>query len=329
MKLNIKNTIIRAAALAAVALVPCLASASIVGPYSANANTVYLYHFDEPSGSSVAANAGTAGYNAISFDGTTYAGYLIDQPTITTLLGASGYAGFGSAANITSQFVGLGVDVNGDGGFRMDGTNASGVVTPASVDRLSTHNFFGSGNVFTLEAMVNLSSLGIANREIICTDNSENNTTRGFQFRINSGNLEFNFIGVTTAAVSTAIPTTGANAFVANEWFHVALAYNGTSAFFYWTRMDPANIQANLLNLTGLADAVDITDPALLVIGNEARNTGSGVNSAEGLRGLIDEVRISNVFLGAQEMMFIPEPSTYALLGLGGLVYVSWLRRRK
>jgi hypothetical protein len=186
--------------------------------------------------------------------------------------------------------------------------------------------------------MINVSSITGANREIVCTDNSDSdNADRGFQFRVSTtGSLEFNFIGVNTSAISAVIPTAGGdpNAFVANQWFHVALSYDGANASFYWTRVSDSATAANLIG-GPTAEGVDINDGAALVLGNEGRNSNgpaAGSNgSTEGLVGLLDEVRISNVARTADQMMFtaVPEPGTYALMGLGGLASMLLLRRRK
>ena len=94
----------------------------------------------------------------------------------------------------------------------------------------SPRTAFGAGNQFTLEALVNLPTITSGNREIIATDNSGANIDRGLQFRITAtGQLEFNFIGVNTSSITMPIPTTGDHAFAANEWFHVALVYDGAN----------------------------------------------------------------------------------------------------
>jgi hypothetical protein len=288
-----------------VGLTASAGQAAITGPYTPDANTVSLYHFDEAAGVSVAANAVTAGASAVSYNGEIFQGAGVDQPTIATVLGAGGYTGFGNAADLRANaFVGLGVDVSGNGAFMLDEFAA----TPTSADRLPSHStLFGTGNAFTLEALVNLPTIIDGNREIIATDNGDSdNAQRGFQFRINgTGNLEFNFVGVATSSVTAPIPTTGDHAFAANEWFHAAVAYNGAEAQFYWTRVAPTFTAANPIGGL-LAEAVDVTDAALLVIGNEGRATGttSGTGSGEGLRGVIDEVRISNVARTATQFLF-------------------------
>jgi len=305
---------------------PWLASAAIVGPYTPDANTTYLFHLDEGAGSTVAVNAGSAGYSAILYAGNPYAGDGLDQPSITGGLGNPGFSGFGAAAQVGGPFdagFGLGVDISGNGRFSLDDND------PIGVDRLTDHSsIFGTGNAFTLEAMINLPAITGSNHEIISTDSSAGNADRGFQFRINSaGNLEFNFVGVNTSAISAAIPTTGDHAFVADEWFHVGLSYDGANATFYWTRLNDAYTAANAIG-GPTAEGVDINDDAVLVFGNEGRVVGT-TGSTEGLQGLIDEIRISDVARGADEFLFaVPEPSTWALLGLGAIVGLLRLRRK-
>ncbi len=287
--------------------------------YGPDANTQYLFHFDEAAGSSVAANAGATGFSAVSYSGNTYAGDGLNQPTVTNVLGATGYGGFGNAANVSANNLGLGVDRDASGAFMM-GDNA-----PVSPDQFLDHStIFGAGNVFTLDAMVNVPSITSGNRHIVSTDSNAGNADRGLQFRITGdGRLEFNYIGVNTSSVFAPIPTTGDHAFVANEWFHVALSYDGANASFYWTRVNPSFTAANPVG-TPVAEGVDLNDDMLLVIGNEGRATGTPA-SAEGLVGLIDEVRISNVVRTAGQFIFVPEPSAAVL---GGMGLLALLRRR-
>ena len=281
------------------AALPVLAAPT---PYTADANTVFLFHFDEPAGGSVATNSAglTSGTNLISFGGNPYAGDSTDQPTLSTLLGSTSYAGFGNCADLGAGGTnGFGLDVDQDGGFTIDDG------APLSTDRLPTHMFFGAGNAFTLEALVNVSAITGINQEILSTDNGSVNTDRGFQFRINSsGQLEFNFIGVTTSGVTAAIPTSGVHAFVAGQWFHVAVSYDGANAYLYWTSLANGTSNANLIG-GPLAEGVDIADDMLLVIGNEGRAVTT-TGSTEGVVGLIDEVRISNVARAATNFYWLP-----------------------
>lgn len=286
-----------AAALTSGLMLP--ATYAAVAPYtSADADTTYLYHFDEAVGASSAANAGSTGDAALSVNGNPYAGDGVNQPLITTVLGSAGFSGFGNAANVTGSAC-LGVDVDSNGAYQ------PGDYAPVGPDQLLDHStIFGVSNAFTLEAMVNVPSITSGNREIICTDNNGAAVDRGFQFRINAtGNLEFNFIGSAPIAFTAPIPTTGTHGFVANQWFHVALTYDGTTLTCYWTKVDPSIITANPI-ATNTTETVDVNDDAVLIIGNEGRATGN--LGGEPLGGLIDEVRISKVARSASQFIFGP-----------------------
>lgn len=318
MKRVVSLVVLRSLAVLAVAALP--ARAALV-TYTADAFTTYLFHLDEAAGSSLAVNAGSAGYNALAYDGNPYAGDGVEQTIVTTVLGSMGYTGFGNCANISATDLALGVDYSGNGGLQLDDS------APVSNDRQPDHStIFGTGNAFTLDAMINLPAITGINREIIATDNSAANDLRGFQFRVNTtGNLEFNFIGVLTSAISAPIPTSGDHAFVANQWFHAGVSYDGAAATFFWTRVDPAFTSANQIG-GPTAEGVDVNDDAMLVLGNEGRVVGT-TGSTEGMVGYLDEVRISNVARGAGDFIFIvPEPST---LMLGVLAAAGFLLRRR
>ena len=283
------------------------ANADITGPYTADANTVYLYHLDEAAGATSAANAGAAGFAAIAFDGDPWINSATNpQPSVTTVLGAGGATGFGSAANISAVDFGLGVDANASGGFQFGPSDG------ASPDALSHSSLTGADGSFTLEAMINLpTAIGTSTYEIFCTDNSLAAASRGFQFRINGSStdkrLEFNFIGTTTSqSILASIPTTGLHAFAPNTWFHVAFVFNGATndAKFYWTKVDPVFTAANEIGTPPYTETTNGAISAPLVIGNEARSTGGNTKSSEGLRGLIDEVRISKVVRAPSEFIF-------------------------
>jgi hypothetical protein len=310
---------------APVLFLPFLASSAqaALTVYATDASTVYLYHLDELAGSTSAASTGSVTSAAIAFDGNPAANHATNaQATSSGMLGATAYSGFGSAANITAGDLGLGVDANGSGGFQM------GVNGAASPDAITQGSFSSANGSFTVEAMINVSSITGANREIVCTDNSLANNLRGFQFRISStGLLEFNIIGTNTSASTIAIPLTGANGFVANEWFHTALSFDGSTntATFYWTRVDPTFTSANILGTsTNETSSAALAGP--LVFGNEARSATTAPNSGEGLLGLMDEIRVSNVARGPNDFIFVPEPSSVLLGALGVL---GLLRRRR
>ena len=295
---------------AAMFLLPRFASADLVGNYTADANTLVLLHFDEAAGGSVAANAGSLGGNFYTVANSTSGDGLATPPTVTTMLGWPGYVnGATNFNNCLSNGVAgylAGYDYNNSGAYQGD-VNGSTL----SPDRLnmSVLNIGNGGNTpFTLEVLVKPTTITAANnQEIICTDSSAG--SRGFQFRITTaGVLQFSFING-SQAVSGTIPTTGADAFVAGTWYHVAVTYNGTTATLYWTKLDPSNGAAHILTTAALnLPAADGSIQGPLVVGNENRNS-----SAEHFQGCIDEVRISNVARGSGQMQFYSPAVTITL----------------
>lgn len=287
------------------AMVAPPASAAITAPYDGtDTNTVQLWSFDEAAGTSSINSDVTGGLELetadITGDGT--------STTITSLTGGSAFSGFGNAIDLT-------------GG----GTQAGVLYEP---NKLNTGDL-GISEAFTLEAMVNMSSVTSGNQGIISMDSRD---TRAFQFKITGdGDLRFHPItGGDGNVKETAVPTSGSDAFTADEWFHVAVTYTGDenasdNLSLYWTRVDSSRTEANLLGTFDMtADLNAGGGGDWFVIGNEGRDAGN-----EKLNGLIDEVRISDIARGADDMLFaVPEPSTFALfagLAAFGLLIV---RRR-
>ena len=73
------------------------------------------------------------------------------------------------------------------------------------------------------------------------------------------------------------IPTSGENAFARNEWFHVAVTYNGNAGVanklsFYWTRVGADPGSANLIGTVTLAtDLGTLSDVHNFGIGTTTR----------------------------------------------------------
>lgn len=271
------------------AALPALATADVTGPYTADADTLILYHLDEAPGSTLIAN--TAGPGTLD-------GVSTENQTPTSILdGSPGYPGFGQAGNNTLT-TGIAVDVTGDGVFRFDDDS-----TVANRDIFDTTLL---GETFTLEALVRPASLdpgGASPHQHLW--GADGSSGRAFQFRINAGGvLNFDLIdsGNGGAVTFDLRSLTGAHAFAANEWFHVALSYDRGTTRFYWTRLDSGAEQANLVH-TSTAALFDDSVDAPLVLANEGRSFGG---TGEGLRGRIDEARVSTVARAADDFLFGP-----------------------
>jgi autotransporter-associated beta strand protein len=312
----------RSALLLTAVFLPCLlARAAIVGPYTTDANTLYLFHFDEAAGGSVTTNVGTKGGNCITVtNDASYNGLSGNLPAFTNMLGKASYTGFGNCVSGTNTVdpslqptnVGLlGYDGNNDGYYTAD--SGSGTVDAIAQTNLNIGFVVGT-SPFTLEALICPTAIN-ANQEIICTDDLIG--PRGIQFKITAdGKLQFQMINNATVNLTVAIPPSGTNAFTANNWYHVAATYDGTNLKLYWTKMNSSVSAANVIGSTTWTCTTNTGNAVVpLNIGGENRG-----GNQESFRGLIDEVRISKVARGAGEMMFasptvsiVEQPATQSI----------------
>lgn len=305
------------------------ATPQALSPNVADADTLILFHFDEPAGTSAVTNYGTLSSSAAN-----RRAYTVDlvsatttPPLVTSVLGAAAYPAFGSAANLSVNGRLVGWDANDSGAYDADAGSA-----PIDAVPFSTFNFGNGGqSAWTMEALIfptNATASQPWSSEIICTDSSA--ASRGFQFRLTtSGQLELNFISGSSGGAAQQLvnlPASGPHAYAASNWFHVAATYNGTNVSLYWSRLDALTASANLLTnypLTIGPTFGGITGP--LVVGGENR----GANT-ESFPGLIDEVRISSVARTATSFLkqsTLAAPAAPQDLGAGpsdGLVELGW-----
>jgi hypothetical protein len=243
--------------------------ASIVGPYQVDDMTLHIWHMDEPAGS------------------TTVADEAVSQPLPLSIIGAAtlGYpscAGFGTAIQTTN------------------GAYASGGVQPLS-------QFTWSDGAFTFEAIIrpDVNPLSPPNyMNIICGERAGSDP-RSWQFRITTAG-QLNFIRLPSNGALenfvAPLPSSGPNAAVQGQWYHVAVTYTGLAGVadnlkLFWTLLDESRTEAALLGQFTMA--ADLGGEPLFTIGTSSRNP-----SGEGFRGPIDEVRISNIDRYADEMQF-------------------------
>jgi hypothetical protein len=245
------------ATLAAALLATAAAHAEITGPYSLDPNTLHLWHLDEADPGPAAPAAGLTGSFNLAADG--------GKSATPATLGASAYAGFGTAGDTTAG----------------SGAGFKGAAIPAS-------GATGADGAFTFEALVSIPTIADL-QMVLSMEGNTNNTQRPFQFRIGGGDLLFINISAALAAsgstqnLNAAIPTSGPDAFVAGEWFHVAATYTGNEATadnfkLYWTRVDPARTEANEILSASMTHDLAGTTPAFGV-GNDYVRTGTSVTN--------------------------------------------------
>jgi regulation of enolase protein 1 (concanavalin A-like superfamily) len=254
----------KASVFTAMGLVLVTVGAGLCVPYSVDSHTLHLYHFDGDAKDSVTVNP---------------IDLVLDSGATAT----------------DAKLPGLGQAL-----YTYEGTNRLNVNLPSAMATVTTaiKNFVGADGAFTFEALVcpafNFGAIP-NNMQII---SGEHDSTRGWQFRVTTaGELAFVKITGTIQTLTAPLPKTGPHAYVANKWFHTAVAYNGKpdtdgNLKFYWTALDAGVCEPVLLGSFRLTANLDPTVTPFFVIGNEGRNNNGRTENWEGW---IDEARISDI----------------------------------
>lgn len=331
-----------ALALGALLLAAHAATAAIIGPYTANANTLHLYHFDSDL-DGVTSDSATSGAIDVTLFGGETPPVLVPSAPATLV---AGFTGFGNAMNTHDG------TSDGNGAHRKGAFGGEEVATTSILGA----NHATSG--FTMEAVVRFDLDPTATfaqpMEIISGEDDGALGDRVFQWRlvrntissVTGWRMEIARLagGTGNESVFGLIPTTGPDALVQNSHYHVAVSYDGNAATagnvqMHWTLMDASRELTNVLsglhgngsgiNGNGFLDADFADTTPDYAIGNELRNSnppsGSGAGEVENWEGLIDEVRITGGALASHQMMFVPEPGSIvlamiALFSLGAMV---------
>jgi len=260
-----------------------------VTPYTADANTVVLYHLDESSGATTAVDSSGNGMDL--------------SAGVSPFAGDSGPDGLGTSAD-----------------FSDENPNKQ-LVRTLSASELAQF----SPTQFTVEAWVrNPDSDKTDHNGIIAY---RNGGTDRFQFTINQDAIRLDYIRDDTDAFYSGA-TSGALTWNEDEWYHVAVSYDANTAAtgdsiikFYRNSVNDTSQIANLV--ATLTNQPDLTPYS---VGGRLRLGGFDGIGRRNFGGLLDEVRYSN---GVLESFNLAVPTPAALpagLALMGLVT---LRRRR
>lgn len=324
------------------------AGAAIVGPYTVDSNTLHLWHLDESTTPAVDqahytytstftptkdANQPLNSLNGNSVGGTHFA--TLGNPSYNAAFGTSlSTAAVSSVPPFPANSLEPGLSA-------LTPANGTTDNVDHTFDNPTTH-------AFTMEAIVKFgldpSVVWSQPQEIISGEGDAGDSSdRSWQFRLEAHTVAANpwvmrfqkILGfgspggsATNFNLDATLPTTGINAVAQNQWYHVAVTYNGNltdpaSLKLYWTALDPSIATANQVasgNMNGWLREQD-TD---FGIGNEYRDFNG---NTEPFAGQIDEVRISDTERSSSQLQFVPEPTS--LMGIAlGVITLGRRRRR-
>ncbi len=266
--------------------------AIIVGPYTADTNTLHLWHLDEPA--VPAADSADGGTNLTALHG-------------SASLGNASFTGFGNclstAGSGQSYLAPLAWTGNTADDVRMVYADTNtGAFTYEAIIRIDFDpTASGSPAMYILTCengagdrpwQWGLFPIGVASGAV-----GDDTTRVRLRFLVGGSAAPNNII--------VFVPSTGPDAIAQGNWYHVAVTFSGGASGTlkqYWTLMDASRAQASLLSgpsTTMNAPVPRATGSPCFQIGNQGRNANS-----LGFNGLIDEVRMSNIERSATNMMF-------------------------
>jgi len=318
----------RIAAVSAALLVGATSGhAGLTVPYVPDADTLHLWHFDDPTN-----NQGTVNFvtetDAVAAAGITLTNYGASVANGTgATVGPPPYNNIflvpqAATANLKGSLEVLAIAGEGSAGKAYAYAGTSNNIGGYFSDTTAFRN--PVSGAFTFEALVYIQgpvfSTSIGNEwELVCGDSQGESGGRAWQFRMQPGatpSLNINFItqtgGSATPNVSPLLPVSGPDALSVSNWYHVAVTYTGNAPTngdtagvlrFYWTFFDPYRTNADLLaSFTNTAYGTLGGGPVLAIGGSGRRNNGIG--NAGSFEGLMDEVRISDIARGPDQMVF-------------------------
>ena len=293
-------------------------------PYAVDAATLHLWHLDETSTPCVDAVA--CGTNLTSLN----SGATLGVANVS-------FPGFGNCLNT--------VDGGQSSTTQLDASLSALPLVSGTGDDVALTLADPVTGAFTFEALVRVDfdpSISLAARgsamQIISGD-GDGTLDRVFQWRlmpvgITSGSSDTNVTrmefanirqGAAIQTITFPVPTNGMHAIASNQWYHVAVTYNGNentvnNLLFYWTRADAAVTAANLISAATMSNDLSVA-ACDFVLGNEGRATGGSTGN---FIGLIDEVRISRVARADDQMLFATNASPVVVQNMvtnGGFEY--------
>jgi hypothetical protein len=253
---------------------------------------------------------------------------------------APGTAPSGSTAltdlGATTQFS-FGTGVNGAAGESIM-SSASG--QPGAGILAGTLGASSSLSAFTVTLWVNLANTAALNNYRLLEISSGSPATTGtadgsslfvglnagggIQYYVN--NVNGNTVGTSIASANTW----NGGAIAQNTWYFIAITYDtvGAASYLYTgTQGNAASLAYTYNNLAGNLDLSSATSIALLDRFSGGRNWPGAVDDVNLYSGALNLSQINAI--QAAQVSPVPEPSTFALAGLGGIATLVTFRRRR
>lgn len=181
------------------------------------------------------------------------------------------------------------------------------------------------GSDFTIEAFIQLPSIPAATVMIASEFNQAGNANSWFFGVNNTGQLRFGSSSGGTGATNSSVNSSFSSSLAANTTYYVAAVFNAGSVTFHL--QDMTNGGELLSNAQSVSNTSVFAANVNLNIGSAVSTNGPSDRNF--FTGIIDEVRLSDNALAANQLLVaIPEPASFASI-LGGSLLAAGLARRR
>ncbi|HEX4121592.1 MAG TPA: immunoglobulin domain-containing protein [Verrucomicrobiae bacterium] len=285
---------LRKASIAAGALAVAISThAGLQIPYTPNADTLHLWHLNDPANQLYAHDSGVIPMTLTNlgiFGPTNVSPFGPADGTVVPLP-LTGYTNCNFGCNL-----GLPV-LNTLLGTCFISSNLS-LVSPGSCSASLLGNIEDTGltnycnattGAFTWEMLIKLNlSYGAGAPDIYFINGDNGATERGWQWRLDTGSqpqMELNGINVSGSDFKPNIPVSGPDAIATNAWYHIAITFTGTSptnadtpnvTTMYWTLLDPARTNVDAIGSFTNTGGILGSGTPTFCIGQDARYVDAG-----------------------------------------------------